>query len=136
VKTGGTRAVDQGEAAEVPPLSFSTEAEGSTEMDLRQYYKKLHELESKMPEAHVLVVSVETGDGGKEGVITEVPRRNACQLILEGRARRADQKEVDEFRFQEALEREEFQRAKAASRVQVQLVSGDATMLTPAKSGK
>ena len=105
-------------------------------MDLRQYYKKLHELESKMPEAHVLVVSVETGDGGKEGVITEVPRRNACQLILEGRARRADQKEVGEFRFQEALEREEFQRAKAASRVHVQLVSGDATMLTPAKSGK
>jgi hypothetical protein len=105
-------------------------------MDLRQYYKKLHELESKMPEAHVLVVSLETGDGGKEGVITEVPRRNACQLILEGRARRADQKEEDEFRFQELLEREAFQRAKAASRVQVQVVSSDAMMLAPAKSGK
>lgn len=105
-------------------------------MDLRQYYKKLHELESKMPEAHVLVVSVETGDGGKEGVVTEVPRRNACQLILEGRARRADQKEVDEFRCQESLEREEFQRAKAASRVQVQLVNGEILKPAPAAGEK
>ena len=105
-------------------------------MDLRQYYKKLHELESKMPEAHVLVVSLETGDGGKEGVITEVPRRNACQLILEGRAKRADQTEEDLFRLDEKEKREAFQRAKAASRVQVQVVSSDAMTLAPAKSGK
>jgi hypothetical protein len=105
-------------------------------MDLRQYYKKLHELESKMPEAHVLVVSVETGDGGKEGVITEVPRRNACQLILEGRAKRADQTEEALFRMDEKEKREAFQRAKVASRVQVQVVSSDAMMLAPAKSGK
>jgi hypothetical protein len=117
-------------------LSLSTKAEGSTEMDLRQYYKKLHELESKMPEAHVLVVSVETGDGGKEGVITEVPRRNACQLILEGRARRADQTEEGLFRLDEKDKREEFQRAKAASNVRLQLVPSEAMMLAPAKSGK
>ena len=105
-------------------------------MDLRQYYKKLHELESKMPEAHVLVVSEETGDGGKEGVITEVPRRNACQLILEWRARRADQKEEDQFRTQESLQRDEFQRSKAAARVHVQLVNGEILKPAPAASGK
>jgi len=105
-------------------------------MDLRQYYKKLHELESKMPEAHVLVVSEETGDGGKEGVITEVPRRNACQLILEGRARRADQKEEDQFRTQESLQRDEFQRSKAAARLHVQLVNGEILKPAPAASGK
>ena len=105
-------------------------------MDLRQYYKKLHELESKMPEAHVLVMSVETGDGGKEGVITEVPRRNACQLILEGRARRADQKEEDDFRAQESLRRDEFERSKAASRMQVQLVNAEMLKPAPAESGK
>lgn len=105
-------------------------------MDLRQYYKKLHELESKMPEAHVLVVSLDTGDGGKEGVITEVPRRNACQLILEGRARRADQNEEDEFRTQESQQRDEFQRSKAASRIQVQLVNGEMLKPAPTESGK
>ena len=105
-------------------------------MDLRQYYKKLHELESKMPEADVLVVSVDTGDGGKEGVITEVPRRNACQLILEGRARRADQKEEDEFRTQESLRRDEFERSKAASRIEVRLVDAEMLKPTRAESGK
>jgi hypothetical protein len=105
-------------------------------MDLRQYYKKLHELESKMPEAHVLVLSLDTGDGGKEGVITEVPRRNACQLILEGRARRVDQAEEALFRMDEKEKREEFQRAKAASRVRVQLVNGELLNPAPAVSVK
>ncbi len=104
-------------------------------MDLRQYYKKLHEAESKMPETHVLVVSLETGDGGKEGVITEVPRRNACQLILDGRAKRADQAEEEKYRQMETLKREEFQRAKRASRVQVELVERATEGPAPAKSG-
>jgi hypothetical protein len=69
-------------------------------------------------------------------VITEVPRRNACQLILEGRARRADQKEEDQFRTQESLQRDEFQRSKAAARVHVQLVNGEILKPAPAASGK
>lgn len=105
-------------------------------MDLRQYYKKLHELEAKTPEAHVLVVSVETGDGGKEGVITEVPRRNACQLILEGRARKADEKEAADYRLMEELKRDEFRRERAASKVQVRLMQVDAGSPAPAKSEK
>ena len=105
-------------------------------MDLRQYYKKLHELEAKMPESHVLMVSEETGDGGKAGVITEVPRRNACQLILDGRARRASAKEMEDYRVMESLQREEFQRAKKASTIQVQLVTRGTEDPAPAKGGK
>jgi len=93
-------------------------------MDLRQYYKKLHELESKMPEQHVLVVSLDAGDGGREGVITEVSRRNACQLILEGRAKRAEPAQVEEFYSREALRRDEFRRLQAVSKMQVQFVPG------------
>ena len=103
-------------------------------MDVRQYYKKLHELEAKMPEAHVLVVSLETDDGGKEGVITEVPRRNACQLILEGRARRAEPKEEEEYRRMERLKRDEFQRARTAAKMQVTLVARKTEYPAPAKS--
>lgn len=104
-------------------------------MDLRQYYKKLHEMESKMPETHVLVVSVETGDGGKAGVITEVPRRNACQLILDGRAKRAEEEQEKDYRLMESVKREEFQRAKRASRVQVEFVERETKDPAPAKSG-
>lgn len=105
-------------------------------MDLRQYYKKLHELESNMPETHVLVVSVETGDGGKEGVVTEVPRRNACQLILDGRAKRLGPEQEAEYRTQETLMRGAFERAKTASRIQVQLMPSETVTMIPAKSGK
>lgn len=104
-------------------------------MDLRQYYKKLHELEAKMPEDHVLVVSLENGDGGKEGVITEVPRRNACQLILEGRAKRMDPTEAEEYRLMEGLKREQFKRERAASKVQVELVARETGSPAPEKSG-
>ena len=105
-------------------------------MDLRQYYKKLHDLESRMTEEHVLVVSVDTGDGGKEGVITEASRRNACQLILEGRARRVEPKEEEEFRSKELAQRDEFRRMEAASKVQLQFVPAKAGRPTRAKSGK
>jgi hypothetical protein len=105
-------------------------------MDLRQYYKRLHELEAKMTEAHVLVVSVESGDGGKAGVITEVTRRNACQLILDGRARRADENEEAAFRLEEEQKRAEFQRAKTASRVQFQMVPSETVRPAPATSGE
>lgn len=102
-------------------------------MDLRQYYRKLHELESTTPESHVLVESLETGDGGKGGVISEVSRRNACQLILEGRAKRADPAGVEAFRSQEAKKREEFKRSQAAARMQLKLMSGSVDILAPTK---
>jgi len=105
-------------------------------MDLRQYYRKLHELEAKMPAAHALVVSEETGDGGKAGVITEVPRRNACQLMLEGRARLAEPKEAEAYREEESRKRAEFQRAKKASRMQVELVERPAEEPAPASKKK
>jgi hypothetical protein len=105
-------------------------------MDLRQYYKKLHEMEAKMLEAHVLVVSLDCGDGGRAGVITEVTRRNACQLILDGRAKRAEQTEEELFRMDEKEKRQEFQRAKTASRVQFQMVSSETRVPTPATSGE
>ena len=115
---------------------FQQPAKGDTEMDLRQYYKKLHEMEAKMTEAHVLVVSVESGDGGREGVFTEVTRRNACQLILDGRAKLADPKEAEVFRSEEAEKREEFQRAKTVSRVQFQIVPNATRVPAPATSGE
>ena len=102
-------------------------------MDLRQYYKKLHAMESGIPDANVLVVSLETVDGGKAGVITEAPRRNACQLVLDGRARLAKPEEAAEYREAEARKRAEFERAKKASTVRVQFVRYEAPEQTAPK---
>jgi hypothetical protein len=125
-----------GEAAANRLPVFLSTGERKEEMDLRQYYKKLHEAEAEMPESHVLVVSLETGDGGKAGVITETPRRNACQLILDGRARRASQEEEEAFRLDELDKREAFERAKTASRMQFQVVPRETARPTPVKREK
>ena len=104
-------------------------------MDVRQYYKKLHELEATMPEANAVVVSFETPDGGKAGVLTEVPRRNACQLMLEGRAEVASQAQAEEFRRDEAAKRQEFKKIQAAGKVQFQLVPGESNKPGPETTG-
>lgn len=104
-------------------------------MDVKQYFKKLHELEAEVKEADVIVVSYETPDGGKAGVMTEVPRRNACQLVLERRARMASEAEAAAYRQCEAAQREEFAREQAASKIQYQLVPAELNRLGPAKPG-
>lgn len=104
-------------------------------MDVRQYYKKLRELEASLPEADAVVVSFETPDGGKAGVLTEVPRRNACQLMLEGRAEVVSEAQAKEFRQNEAAKREEFKRIQAAGKIQFQVVAKDFNNPAPEKPG-
>lgn len=104
-------------------------------MDVRQYYKKLRELEASLPEADAVVVSFETPDGGKAGVLTEVPRRNACQLMLEGRAEVVSQAQAKEFRQNEAAKREEFKRIQAAGKIQFQVVAKEVNNPAPEKTG-
>jgi hypothetical protein len=104
-------------------------------MDVRQYYKKLRELEAGMKEANVVVVSYETPDGGKAGVMTEVPRRNACQLLLEGRAREASEAEAEAYRQNETAKREEFKRIQAAGKVQFKLVPAGPDEPAPGTAG-
>ena len=67
-------------------------------MDLRIYYEKIRELETKIPDEFPVVVSRETGDGGKDGTLTEVPRRLAAKMVVEGLARIASRAEADTFR--------------------------------------
>lgn len=67
-------------------------------MDLRIYYRKIREVESGLPGEFVVLVSQETADGGKAGVMTEVPRYSAAKLIVENRARLATEAEARAFR--------------------------------------
>lgn len=93
-------------------------------MDLRIYYQKIHEVEKELPDA-VVVISLETGDGGKAGVFTEVSRRLAAKLVVEGRARVASQEETQKFRDQQVEAKREAEQAAAAGRVQVTVVPSD-----------
>ena len=59
-------------------------------MEIRKYYQKVRQAEACIAEADVVVISLETGDGGLAGTATEVARANAARLIVDGRARLAD----------------------------------------------
>jgi|SRR5271165_1784506 len=92
-------------------------------MDLRLFYQKLRKLEQEIADAHVIVVSTETPDGGRAGQRAEVSRFVAARSILEGRARLATVEETAEYRAGvEATLREAEQRAMA-ERVQVNLIT-------------
>jgi hypothetical protein len=66
-------------------------------MDLRNYYQKVKDIGSKIPDTFTVVVSLETGDGGKAGRQTEVSRALAAKMIVDGTARLATPDEKQAF---------------------------------------
>jgi hypothetical protein len=92
-------------------------------MDLRLFYQKLRKIEQEITDAHVLVVSHETSDGGRAGQKSEVSRSNAAKLILEGRARLAGAEEVAEYRTAMEQARQEADQRAVAQKIQVNVVS-------------
>jgi len=96
-------------------------------MDLRAYYRKIRALEASIETADAVVVSQETPDGGKAGMMTEVPRLLAARLVVEEKARLATEEEASRF----AADMKEAKRISdervANSQVRVALIS-DADM--------
>jgi S-adenosylmethionine hydrolase len=91
-------------------------------MDLRAYYKKLREVEGQLPNPFVVMVSIETPDGGKAGVLTEVPRRTAAKQIVEDRARIASAEESETFHLRNQEARQAAEQALAVSKMQFVVV--------------
>ena len=92
-------------------------------MDLQVYYQKIREMEGKIAEEFPLVVSVATQDGGKGGTTTEVPRRLAAKLVIDGHARLANKEELKAYREALAEAKRVAERAAAAARLQVTVLS-------------
>jgi hypothetical protein len=92
-------------------------------MDLRAYYQKIREIETRIEEAFAIVVSLETGDGGKAGIATEVSRGIAAKMVVEGIVRMAAPEEVAEFLTQKAEAVRVAVQEAAAGQVQLSVVS-------------
>ncbi len=92
-------------------------------MDLQIYYQKIRDIENKITDEFPLMVSVETSDGGKGGTKTEVPRRLAAKLLIEGQARLASKDELKAYREMLAEARRLAERAAAAERLQLTVLS-------------
>ena len=92
-------------------------------MDIRVYYQKIRQAASSIPAEHVVVVSMETPDGGKGNVKTEVSRETAARLMVEGKARLASEAEASDYRTEMSEQRRRAEEEEASNKVQVTLIS-------------
>jgi len=66
-------------------------------MNVKAYYQKIQELERTLSEPFVVIVSHDTSDGGREGLLTEVGRHLAARMIADGRAHLATTEAARQF---------------------------------------
>jgi len=92
-------------------------------MDLKLYYQKIRDMESKITEAFPIVVSNETADGGKAGVLTEVTPGIAAKMVVDGMARLATGQEEKTFRAAQVEAKRVADQAAATAKVQFTVLS-------------
>jgi len=92
-------------------------------MDLQAYYRKVRETAAQYPDKDLVVISRATGDGGKAGVYTEVPKQVAAAMVVEGKAEVAGQDEAEAFRKARAAEKERVEREQAAAKTPLSVVT-------------
>ena len=92
-------------------------------MDLKQYFRKIRQVEASLADRYPIIVSLETPDGGKAGLIAEVPRETAAKMIVEGRAVLASEEEKELYRTQQVAAKAAAEKAELAKRVQIAIIS-------------
>jgi hypothetical protein len=73
------------------------EFQGREAMDVRIYFQKVRQIEAMILKPDAVVMSLETPDGGKAGVMTEVSRTMAARLVAENKARLTTEEESNAF---------------------------------------
>ena len=92
-------------------------------MDLRQYFRKLRDIESGLVDAYPVVISLETSDGGRDGVVSEVSRETAAKLIMEGRAVLASEQQKEDFLLHLEIRKKAAEKLELSRRVQVAIIA-------------
>jgi anti-sigma factor RsiW len=92
-------------------------------VDLKQYFRKIRDFEATLNDDYPIVVSRETPDGGKPGLIAEVSRANAARMIIEGRAVLATEDEKRQYQEQQAAAKRAAEKAELAKCVQVAILN-------------
>jgi hypothetical protein len=94
-------------------------------MDVKTYYQRIRAMEATITTPFAVVSSLGTDDGGKKGVLVEVPRHQAAKMIVEGSAEMAQADQAAAFlQAQEAAYRA-AQDAATAAKLEVTMVSSD-----------
>jgi hypothetical protein len=94
-------------------------------MDVRTYYQKIRDTEATIPTPYTVVISLQTDDGGKKGVLVEVPRHLAAKMVVEGSAEVALPAQVTAFQQAQEAAYKAAQDAATAAKLEVTMVSSD-----------
>lgn len=81
-------------------------------MEVKGYFQRIRSVEESLPGDQVVVMSLATADGGREGRLLELSRSLAAKMIVDRKARLATEEETK--RHREAIREES---AEAASRI-------------------
>lgn len=92
-------------------------------MDLKQYFKKIKDTEASLTEQYPLIVSLETTDGGKPGMVVEVSRHEAAKAIVENRAVLASDGQKIAYFEQQAARKRSAEKAELSRRLQIAIIS-------------
>jgi|SRR3954449_10238600 hypothetical protein len=92
-------------------------------MDVKQYFRKLREIENGFLDLYPVLVSLETSDGGKAGLLFETSRAVAAKMIVEGRAVTATGEQRELFYTQQEAAKKAAEKAELARRVQVAIIA-------------
>jgi hypothetical protein len=94
-------------------------------MDVKTFYQRIRDTEAMIPTPYAVVISLPTDDGGKKGVLVEVPRRLAAKMLVEGSAELAPADLALVFRQTKEMAFREAQEASVAAKVEVTVVPSD-----------
>ncbi len=92
-------------------------------MDLKQYFRRLREIEESFIDKYPVVISLETPDGGKAGLIAETSRHVAAKMIVEGRAVLANAEQKTAYYDHQEANKKAAEKAELAKRVQVAIIA-------------
>src|SRR3954466_13464232 len=91
-------------------------------MDLFTYYDKIRREEAQIVEEFPVIVSLNTGDGGRAGHLTETPKKVAAQMIVQGQGRLASSEEAEAFRAIQTNALRKLKEAEDAASMRMSLV--------------
>src|SRR3954452_25265087 len=105
-------------------------------MDIRVYFQKIRVIEGNIQAPYVVVISLETPEGGKPGRATEVARESAAKMIVEGKVRLAEADEQAAYYKLAAEALSAAEEAKMAGKIQLTVVSEQASRSVKPRSEK
>jgi hypothetical protein len=94
-------------------------------MDVKTYYQRIRATEAMITTPFTVVSSLSTDDGGKKGVLVEVPRYVAAKMIVEGSAEIAPADQAAAFVQAQEAACKAAREAAAAAKLEVTMVSSD-----------